>query len=152
LGPIYWDNPYFIRYESYENDSRFRTLGIVSLNYQLTDWLNIMGRASLDSYDQLQEERDGFGSVNIASYSRFDYTFREYNYDLLANFDKNVSNKLNVKALLGANLRQNRVNSIFAATNGGLAIPGLYSLSNSLNPITPPTETEQRVEVGGVFG
>src|SRR4030095_5638109 len=43
------------------------------------------------------------------------------------------------------------VNSIFAATNGGLVIPKLYSLSNSANPINAPTEIEQRVEVGGVF-
>lgn len=151
IGPIYWDNPYFVRYESYESDSRFRTLGIVSLNYQLSDAINLLGRVSLDTYDQLQEERDGYGSVNIASYSRFNLTFREYNYDFIANFDKDVSDNLNVKALVGANLRQNRQNSVFASTNGGLVVPKLYSLANSLNPIQPPVETDQRVEVGGVF-
>ncbi len=151
LGPIYWDNPYFIRYESYENDYRFRTIGNITLNYNLTDWLSVMGRVSLDSYDQFQEERDGYGSVNLASYSRYDLTFREYNYDLLANMNRDLSDKVNLKALVGGNLRQNSVNSIFAATNGGLVIPKLYSLSNSANPINAPTEIQQRVEVGGVF-
>ena len=151
LGPIYWDNPYFTRYESYENDYRFRTIGNITLNYNITDWLSIMGRVALDTYDQLQEERDGYGSVNLASYSRYNLTFREYNYDILANMNRDLSEKVNLKALVGGNLRQNAVNSIFAATNGGLVIPKLYSLSNSANPINAPTEIEQRVEVGGVF-
>jgi len=151
VSPIYWDNPYFVRYESYQNDSRFRYFANVSLNYAIGNGFNILGRVSLDSYDQLQEERDGYGSVNIASYSRANLSFREYNYDLIGNYDKNLSEDFNFKALLGGNLRQNRVNSIAASTNGGLVIPGLYSLSNSANPINAPAETEQTVEVGGVF-
>lgn len=152
LGPIYWDNPYFSRYQSYENDSRYRYIGNITLNYKATDWLSFLGRIALDSYDQLQEERDGYGSVNVSSYSKFNYTFREFNYDFMANFNKDLSSKLNLKALLGANLRQNYLNSTFAQTNGGLVIPKLYSLSNSANPIEAPTEQDQRQEVGGVFG
>lgn len=152
VSPIYWDNPYYIRYESYENDNRFRYLAIGSVNYKVTDWLNLLGRVSLDSYDQLQEERDGAKSVNVGSYSRYNLTFREYNYDFLANFDKDLNKDLNLKLLAGANLRQNNVNSVFASTNGGLIIPGLYSLSNSSNPINAPTEIDQKVQVGGVFG
>ncbi|RYZ49084.1 MAG: SusC/RagA family TonB-linked outer membrane protein, partial [Sphingobacteriales bacterium] len=151
LGPIYQDNPYYTRYESFANDSRFRYFGIASLTYSPTTWLNILARASLDSYDQLQEERNGYASVNIGEYNRFNQTFREYNYDLIANIDTDLSDRLNLKALVGGNLRQNHMNSVFASTNGGLIIPGLYALSNSANPINAPTEVEQRVEVGGVF-
>lgn len=152
VTPIYWDNPYYIRYESFQNDNRFRYIAIGSLNYKVTDWLNLLGRVSLDSYDQLQEERNGARSVNVGSYSRYNLTFREYNYDFLANFDKNLNDDLNLKVLAGANLRQNNINSVFASTNGGLIIPGLYVLSNSSNPITAPTEIDQQVQVGGVFG
>lgn len=152
VSPIYWDNPYYVRYESFQNDSRFRYIAIASLNYKVTDWLNLLGRVSLDSYDQLQEERNGAASVNVGSYSRYNLTFREYNYDFLANFDKDLNQDLNLKLLAGANLRQNNVNSVFASTNGGLIIPGLYALSNSANPITAPAEVDQQVQVGGVFG
>lgn len=151
IGPIYWDNPYFSRYKSYENDERNRYISNLTINYAATDWLSLMGRVSLDSYDQLQEERNGYGSINIASYSRFNQTFREFNYDFLANFNKDLTDKLNLKALLGANLRKNYGKSIFATTNGGLIIPDIYDLANSSNPITAPTETDQKVEVGGVF-
>jgi TonB-linked SusC/RagA family outer membrane protein len=151
IGPIYWDNPYYTRHESYSNDNRFRYLAIASLTYNPTEWLSLLGRVSLDSYDQLQEERDGYASVNIGSYSRFNQSFREYNYDLMANINKDLSERLNFKALVGGNLRQTNVNSIFASTNGGLIIPGLYSISNSANPINAPQEIDQKVEVGGVF-
>lgn len=151
ISPIYWDNPYFVRYESFETDSRYRSFSNVTLTYNPVKWLNFLARASLDSYDELQEERSGYGTINIAGYSRFNQTYREYNYDLLANVDQNITPDLNFKALIGGNLRQNDIRSIFAATNGGLIVPGVYDLANSLNPITAPNETDRRIEVGGVF-
>ena len=152
LYPIYTDNPYWTRYENFQQDSRYRYFGNVTLNYNVTDWLNILGRVSLDSYDELQEERSAFGSHDPAGYNRYNRTFREINYDLMGNFTKDLTDDLNLRALLGTNIRRTRSNSIFAATNGGLVVPGLYSLANSLNPINAPTETDQPVAVDGVFG
>ncbi len=152
LYPIYTDNPYWTRYENYQSDSRYRYFGNVSLTYNPTEWLNILGRVSLDSYDELQEERSAVGSHDPAAYNRYNRTFREINYDLMANFNKNLSEDFNLRALLGTNIRRTRVNSIFAATNGGLVVPGLYALSNSLNPINAPTERADQIAVDGYFG
>lgn len=151
INPIYWDNPYFVRYKSYESDRRFRSISSIGLNYAVNDWLSLMGRVSLDSYDLLEEERKGFNSINIAGFSRFDQTFREYNYDFLANINKNLTEALNLKALVGANLRRDYGNSIYASTNGGLILPDIYDLANSKNPITAPGESDSTTEVGGVF-
>ncbi len=151
LVPIYWDNPYFTRYENYENDTRNRYFGNVNVNYKITDWLNALGRISLDSYSELQEERQAVGSVTTSSYSRFNNNYRETNYDLMLNFDKNVSTDLNLKALLGTNIRKQRIESISATTNGGLIVPKIYSLSNSANPVNAPIETDQRKEIVGLF-
>jgi TonB-linked SusC/RagA family outer membrane protein len=152
IGPVYWDNPYYVRYESYETDWRNRFISYVSLNYTPAKWLSILGRISLDTYDGLQEERTGFQSINIGGYTRFNQNFSEYNYDLIANINTDISKNLNFRALAGANLRRNQYNTIYAATNGGLITPGIYSLANSVNPIVAPTEVDQRTEVGGVFG
>lgn len=151
LDPIFWNNPYFVRYKSYENDHRNRYIGYVGLNYQVTDWLDLRGRVSLDSYNEMQEERNAVGSVDPAAYRRFNRSYREYNYNFIARFDKDLSEDFNLKALLGANLRRDYISSIDAHTNGGLVVPGLYALSNSLNPITAPDETDLQSEVGGVF-
>ncbi len=152
LVPIYTDNPYFVRYSSFENDSRSRFFGYASLSYKFTDWLNIMGRASLDSYDEIQEERIAYGSVDPAQYSRYNRSFKESNYDLLANFNKDLSANLNLKALAGINMRRTTVSSIYASTNGGLVVPGLYALSNSKDPVSAPTESYRPEEVDGYFG
>lgn len=162
---IYHNNPYFERYENYEQDRRDRFFGNAALNYQVTDWLSIMGRVALDSYDEIQEERVAVGSLPTlisglttadngepSGYSRFNRSFREINYDLMANFDRNLSKDLNLKALVGGNVRNTKLSSILAKTNGGLAVPNLYTLSNTLNPLLPPTEEQSEVEVQGVFG
>lgn len=151
IGPIYWDNPYYVRYESYESDSRYRFISYANLNYAVNSWLNLSGRVSLDTYDGLQEERTGFESINIGGYVRDNQSFQEYNYDLLANVNKDFSDNLNFKALLGGNLRKDYFNSINAATNGGLILPGIYSLANSKNPINAPAESQQVTQVGGIF-
>lgn len=165
LRPIYWDNPYWSRYENFENDRRDRYYGLVSLNYKVTDWLNVLGRVALDAYDEQQEERVAVGSIGQfingqlttdangepSGYSRFNRSFRETNYDLLVNFDKNLSKNLNLKALVGGNIRQTTVSSIQAKTNGGLVIPKFYALSNSLNAVNPPVEALTRLEVDGLF-
>jgi TonB-linked SusC/RagA family outer membrane protein len=165
LKPIFWDNPYWGRYENYENDRRDRYFGNVMLNYKVTDWLNVMGRITLDSYDEQQEERVAVGSIGQfingqlttdpngepSGYSKFNRSFRETNYDLLINFDKNVSDNLNIKALLGGNIRQTNISSNQAKTNGGLVVPRFYALSNSLNQVSPTVEALTQVEVDGVF-
>jgi len=151
LVPNFWDNPYFTRYENYENDSRNRYFGNVYLNYKILKGLNLLGRISLDSYDELQEERQAVGSVTTSSYTRFNRSYRETNYDLLANYDRNFSDNLNFKALLGMNIRRQHTESIRAATNGGLIVPHVYALSNSLNTPNAPVEFDGTREVQGVF-
>lgn len=149
--PNFWDNPYFTRYENFESDTRFRYFGNVNLNYKVAEWLNILGRVSLDSYDELQEERQAVGSVTVSSYTRFNRAYREMNYDLLANFDRDVSDDVNIKALLGTNIRRQRTQSIRASTNGGLIVPRVYALSNSLNAPTAPVEFDGTREIRGIF-
>jgi len=149
--PIFWDNPYFARYENFETDSRDRYLGNVNLNYKVNSWLNLMGRYSLDSYHQVQEERQAIGSLDVPFYSKYLEDYKESNLDFLATVDKNISEDLNFKGLLGTNIRRQRTQSTFAITNGGLALPGIYSLSNSASPIEAPVEIDARREVQGVF-
>lgn len=151
LYPIYSDNPYFIRYENYQTDTRYRYYGTASLNYEATNWLSFLGRFSLDSYDELEEERIATGSVSVSSYSRFERTFREYNYDLMANINKDINTDLNLRAVIGTNIRRNNVNSSYSITNGGLVNPKGYFLANSLNPVPYPFEIAQQIAVDGYF-
>jgi TonB-linked SusC/RagA family outer membrane protein len=152
MTPSYWDNQYWVVNKNFETDSRNRYYGNTHLNYRATDWLTLTGRISIDYYDELIEERRAIGSTNTASYSRFNRSYRETNTDFAANFNKDLSGNFNLKGLLGTNIRKQYTSYVRARTNGGLIVPEVYSLSNSLNAINTPEEFEGRREVQGIFG
>jgi TonB-linked SusC/RagA family outer membrane protein len=152
LTPIYWDNPYFTRYENYQNDSRNRMTGYVMVNYSPMKGLGFMGRASLDTYDEMQEERQAVGSVTVSNYNRNNRTYRESNYDLLATYERGLNSDFDMKLLAGTQLNRRNSQSIFASTNGGLIVEKIYSLSNSKNTPTAPSESYSQIDNWGIFG
>ena len=152
LKPIYTDNYYWTRYQNYQNDTRTRIFGNAMLNYKATSYLDFMGRVTVDTYNEFQEERRADGSQGVAGYTRLDRTFSETNYDLMANFNKDILSGLNLRGLAGLNLRKSFARSISAATNGGLIVPGLYSIANSKGTVAAPGEGYSPREIFGLFG
>jgi TonB-linked SusC/RagA family outer membrane protein len=150
-GPIYMDNSYWTRYENFNNDSRDNYFGYIAANYKVNSWLEVIGRAAVNKTVDLQEERVAVGSSAVARYERFDRTFTESNYDLMLNFKKAISDDISFSGVLGGNIRRSEMNSIRGLTSGGLAVPGLYALSNSRTPMSPPTEVNERIGVDGIF-
>ncbi|HNW97643.1 MAG TPA: SusC/RagA family TonB-linked outer membrane protein [Bacteroidales bacterium] len=166
--PAYWDNYYWTRYENYENDGRNRITGNMSLDYKVNDWFDIFGRVAGDSYNESQEERRAVGSIasefgigtttdgsggrnkQESGYLRRDITFTEYNYDVMLNFNKNISEDISFKGIIGNNIRRTEYNRIITATNGGLVVPGLYSLRNSHDPLSV-RELATTIGVNGVY-
>jgi TonB-linked SusC/RagA family outer membrane protein len=151
-APLYTDNPYWSRYENYANDHRDHFFGYTTVNYQFTDWLSVLGRAAFDGTTDFQEQRVAVGSAATSSYSRFDISNKESNFDLLINFKKDITRNVSFRGLLGGNMRRQSISSIRAATSGGLVVPRLYSLSNSRSPINPPVEVYAPMGVDGIFG
>jgi TonB-linked SusC/RagA family outer membrane protein len=160
--PIFWDNPYWTRHKNYQNDGRNRLYGNINLDYEVIDGLNLVGRVTLDSYSELREQRRAVGSVaqefgiskadEQSGYQREDRRVSEINYDLMATYTKDISSNFSIYALVGMNARRQDFESVIQSTLGGLAIPELYAISNSV--LTPPfpDETLTEKEVFGVFG
>ena len=151
IVPAFYNNMYWTVYENYETDTRSRGFGNVSLNYNVFSWLNILGRVSVDTYNEFQEERNAVGSIGIPFYSRTDRTYSENNYDLLATVDKQLTKDIRLNALAGINIRKNLLRGVFQSTSGGLVVPGLYSIANSKGTIPAPNESYQPKEVDGYF-
>ncbi len=167
--PIFWDNYYWTRYENYESDARNRFEGFASVNYKVANWFDIFGRISADSYNDLQEERRAVGSIAApfgigngtdgsinqsvqgSGYLRRDITFSEYNYDLMGNFHKDISKSFNIKGVVGLNIRRTNFSRLISSTNGGLAVPELYSLQNSIGPLPLSKELASKVGVVGIY-
>ena len=75
LAPKYWDNPYFTRYENFNSDERNRLFGYAALTYEINDWLSLLGRATVDTFSELREERNNIGSIDTPEYSRRNIIF-----------------------------------------------------------------------------
>ena len=154
LSAIYWNNPYWVRYQNYEQDTRYRTFGNIVATYKFANWFNVLGRVTGDSYDQQQEERSAVGSTQasyVPFYSRYNGTRREFNYDLIGNFKFDLSPTFSLNGLVGANMLRISSTSIQGTTNGGLIIPGLYSLNNSAAPIPLLPESQVNYGVDGIY-
>jgi TonB-linked SusC/RagA family outer membrane protein len=157
--PIYSDNPYWDAYKNYETDKRNRFIGNASINYEIADWLDVFGRVSADSYYEMQDERRAEGSVSMrfglanvpdrvtSGYIRRDNTFSEYNFDLMLKFKKNIGQSISINGILGFNERRTNNTYFSNATNGGLLIPGVYSLQNTRSALPLPLEVNQIVGV-----
>ena len=159
--PIYTDNPYFQRYKNYQNDTRMRTIGNMTITYKIFDWLDVFSRVAVDTYSEFQEERRAVGSVPTefgisrarqkSGYLRRDNTFSEFNFDFMLNFKKKLTESLNLNGFIGANERRTN-NSYFSnSTNGGLFVPDIYSIQNSLSPLPYPLETISKIGVRSQF-
>ncbi|MCC9071792.1 SusC/RagA family TonB-linked outer membrane protein [Flavobacterium sp. F-65] len=161
LKPAYWDNPYFTRYQNYSSDDRTRLFGYASLNYEITPWLSALGRVSLDTYKQLQEERRAVGSIasgfglspvdEASGYQRNDINFQEVNYDLMLNFNKKIGSDISLNGVLGMNVRRNDRDNVLSSTIGGLVTPGIYALSNSRLDLPFPKEAKISSGVNGLY-
>ncbi len=99
----------------------------------------------------MQEERIAVGSSGTPAYSRYDRSFYETNLDFLANFRKSITKDLSFTGALGTNMRRSKMSSIRAATNGGLVVPKLYSLSNSVSAIQAPDRNCSENRCGWYF-
>lgn len=144
--PLYFDNPYWSRYNNYTTDSRNRYFGNISLTYDINDEFNVLGRVTYDNVTEIREQRAniavGTGSkgANLfddqPGYRVEDRVRSEYNYDLILNYSKDLSDDIDLVALAGYSLRVQNWDHTRANTNGGLNFPGIFSLSNSANPLT----------------
>jgi TonB-linked SusC/RagA family outer membrane protein len=161
VKPIYWNNFYWERYKNYETDLRNHFMGNVTLKWDITDYLSVTGRASVDNYNTLQEERKAVGSVpgafgiglgTVASgYARYNLSSLEANYDLMVNFTKNLGKNFNLSAMVGGHIRRTNRSSIYASTNGGLTVPDLYAIANSKNSPLAALEGESKIGVYAWF-
>ena len=157
----YWDNPYWTRYKNYQSDERNRFFGNVFGTYEINDWLNVTAKGAVDTYNELREERRAVGSVATqfgilgddegSGYDRVDILFSEYNYDLMFNVNKQLSDDLSLDGVFGINVRKESYSYLRNSTAGGLVIPNLYALSNSSSSNPKPIEVLSEKQVNGYY-
>lgn len=152
IAPHYFDNPYWVIYENYETDERNRTFGKFQGMYDITENLSLTARFGLDTYSDLREERVAITSLDQPRYEKYESNFQEYNYDLMAAYDKRFSENFSLKGLFGFNAKDKYIRSTRSETTGGLVVPRVYALSNSQSALSPPVEFDAHQLKYGYYG
>lgn len=135
-----YNNPWFLTKEWLRSHYKNDFYGYTSLSYKPIKDLEILGRASVTSYDLLRTEKFPFSATSYGrEEARGDYRedlrkLFENNTELLARYKKTFLKEWSVNAMVGGNIRNMRFNSNFTSTDY-LNVPGVYNFSNSRNPI-----------------
>lgn len=150
-SPYFFDNPYWVRYEFLQEDTRDRLFGNVGVNYELIDGLNISLRAMRDGFTFKTREGIPVGGVDQSRYSESTRTFSETNLEAKILYNKQLSTNFSLNAFVGGNLMNQSRDRISANTNGGLALPGFFNISNGLDAPTVTSGLNQR-KINSLFG
>ncbi|GLR19977.1 SusC/RagA family TonB-linked outer membrane protein [Portibacter lacus] len=132
-GPQYADNPYWTQYENYGKSERNRVFGNTFIGYKLTDWMTAQFTLNIDHYDESRSVRTAEGSTLESYYATDVYGFSEINNEFSVNFQRQLNDDFHVTGMIGANRMDRDFRRVTGSVDGGLAAPGIYSLTNSKN-------------------
>lgn len=143
--PAYSNNPYWDRNMNYQNDKRDRYYGNVGVSWQITSWLRAQGKVNLDNYVFRTQERVAIGSASQSYYREQVRTNSELNAEFLFLVDKSFGKDWRLNANFGGNMMDRNYKLNAGSTIGGLLIPELYTLSNSLTNVATDFKTWKRI-------
>jgi TonB-linked SusC/RagA family outer membrane protein len=163
------NNPYFDRYEKTNEIARDIFNADITSSYQFTPWLKATVRSGIDFFKERGELRSSWGSYlssgntsvpgadnsgwnggikgqyNIGQTSGF-----STNSDLLLSGDRKF-NKFNVEYLAGGTIFFAKNDNMNASTQGGISVPGFFSIRASVNAAQVSQSTYAR-QVNSVYG
>jgi len=141
------DNPYIDRYEDLNKINKNGLVGTVSVNYEFSKKLELMLRTSLDMSNEFRSEQRPYSITKYpkGSYREQNVFSYESNSDVLLTYKDKIGSKMNISVNAGANALKQTYNfaGIYADQ---LAQPGVYQLSNSLDPpVADPQKTQKAI-------
>ena len=158
--PTYWAssgiymNPYWTINRTFDNERRNRSTILGSVKYKFTDWLNIQGRVSFDTFDDRMER--GFSNRTLVhvtaaggTYQNFVASTLERNMDVILSGNNNLGKDFAITYNAGAGQTYNR----YQETGGlatGLSVTNKFDLNfaSSLSKISDFQEKELQYVFG----
>lgn len=151
-----YDNPYWSMYRTSVNEKRNRVTLLGLVKYQLTNWLSIQGRFSLDRYNDQENGSFYDGTVSLEStkpggryYERYG-ELSEQNIDLLLSGDNKLSQQFTLNYNFGASILDRKRNNVQNNANG-LSIPNQFNLAFATTPAFSGLVINRR-ELQSIYG
>lgn len=162
------NNPYFDAYEKTNKISRDIFNADFTASYEVTKWLKATVRSGLDFFTDRGELRVAKGSylqtgntgvpgnqytwngLRTGAYVTGQTQGWSVNTDFLLTGEKEIA-KFNIEYLAGGTVFYKEDKTIYGSTQGGISVPGFYSLKASVNPATVEQSTYGQ-QVNSVYG
>ncbi|MEQ8702301.1 MAG: SusC/RagA family TonB-linked outer membrane protein [Phaeodactylibacter sp.] len=148
--PNFFDNPYWVRNNYLQEDTRNRFFGNGQVVVDLAEGLSLSGRVGTDFYQFSLREGIPVQSVETSYYGETERRFQETNMEVKLNYSKDFD-RISLNLVAGGNRMRQLQRRTSAETNGGLALDGFFNISNSLaSPIV--STNEQQWGINSAFG
>ena len=130
-------NPYWILNRNESQDKNSKLVASLNLSYQVNDWLTLQTRGTYDR-SQLDYERKIHATTNATlapangRYMVNQYDYTQYYADFIATVNKDLSEKVNLNAIVGTSTTRSTAETFIAdsGTNGGLQFANVFAFQN----------------------
>ena len=130
-------NPYWKVHRTANNENRDRIMGFVLAKYNLTNWLDITGRANIDKITDHQESFESHGQTYLAyaggNYRNAVINISQLWLDVILSGSNRINKSLQVEYRAGAIFQDNNYDALYNNANG-LNVPNKFSLNFATNP------------------
>lgn len=146
-----YHNPYFMTNEWLRGYKKNDVYAYFSANYKIDDHLSTTLRSQITTYGLLRTEKLPFSAhpygrnEGLGDYREDRRNLFENNTELLLNYNYTIGKFVNLSGLVGGSMRNFNYDSNYTSTDY-LNIPGVYSFTNSRNPLLSSSfNSEMRV-------
>ncbi|WP_159022323.1 SusC/RagA family TonB-linked outer membrane protein [Formosa sp. L2A11] len=144
-------NPYWVVNNFNNDDKKNRFTGSTVLQYDVTDWLYVLGRAGIDTYNLSRTNVTPFGTAYqpAGQMTQSKSTYTSVNSDLMIGIERPITSKISSNSIFGANSRTNTFEQL-SATGYNFIVEGLEDLNNTTLPV--PTNSYYKTKTNSLYG
>lgn len=142
-----YNNPWFNAYEYQKAFYKDVLTGYCSLVYRFNDRLDMQLKTAFNGYFTHQHTNYpmsglyyGSDFYKVGAYAEGNNRYSQLNNSLLLNHNTQLTSNLALKTTLGTNIQTIHFEGGNAHTSGGLVLPGIYNLQNSVKAIDNATD------------
>ena len=151
----WYDNPYYMANELIHSSDYDVVNAFINASYEFTPWLKLAVRSGADVYTQQQEWRAPVGSVSGKGDKKGYYaTGRSGGYSMNNDAMLMANHKFgdfSVDGFIGGNVYFYQNDNLWSETQGGLVMPGYYSLKATTDPLNSE-KTFNKKQTNSLYG
>lgn len=150
-----YNNPWLVAYENLRGFHKQDVFGHLQMNYKINDQLRFNVRTNVSSWHrkrtiQFPMSGDFYEPRRVGGYEETVDDFWENNTEASLSYEDKFGD-FGFKGSVFGNLRTVSVNSLYGTTKGGLIVPAVYDLANSVEQFSPVNLKAMR-QVSSVYG